>query len=566
MLFRKSPRRPADKKAVPLNVKLFTFFAGFAVIAAGAGFLVLVLSGVISTPQKSRAKWLDIEITHLHGSLSNDFDRLSLRGVSLAAALSQDTREWAQKNGVTEKEIANHPHLIESLLAAHAKTLLAVLSNNACSGAFVVLDSTVNPSAGNAAFSRAGIFFKRMDPNNINMITSRIHCLRGPASVARANGTELIGQWRMEFDIRDMDFYNRVLDMAGENAGADLSRLYYWSGRYLLAGNSEYGMLLCVPLVAHDGTVYGICGIEMGAMLFKLLYSPEYSEYPHVFAALMHVSGGNYDTGAGLVAGNSYLTSQTTGLLKLEQNRSPGIWRSKDNREYTGLTRAVRLYPSGSPFANESWELGLFVPLPDWNAQVNQSSVVFYGAVSALLAVSLLAVIFIRRSFIRPIVSSLELIKKDNGSGLRKTHIPEIDNFLEYLAALAEERRTSGEGVINTPIESAPVNHKDNVVEMPEQRVDKNADGVLDMQAFGALSSKELRVAELTLRGYTYTEIADVLELQPNTVKWHQKNLYSKLHINSKRELFELAEKGSREVKTAVSAPNPKRQPLVKFG
>ena len=56
------------------------------------------------------------------------------------------------------------------------------------------------------------------------------------------------------------------------------------------------------------------------------------------------------------------------------------------------------------------------------------------------------------------------------------------------------------------------------------------------------LSEKELQVAELVLRGYTYTDIAVTLKIQPNTVKTHQKRIYSKLHINSKRELFALVE------------------------
>ena len=57
------------------------------------------------------------------------------------------------------------------------------------------------------------------------------------------------------------------------------------------------------------------------------------------------------------------------------------------------------------------------------------------------------------------------------------------------------------------------------------------------------LSEQEQRVAALVLRGYTYTAIAKVLNIQPNTVKTHQKRIYTKLDINSKRELFALFEK-----------------------
>ena len=56
------------------------------------------------------------------------------------------------------------------------------------------------------------------------------------------------------------------------------------------------------------------------------------------------------------------------------------------------------------------------------------------------------------------------------------------------------------------------------------------------------LSEQELRVAGLVLRGYTYTGIADALNIRPNTVKTHQKNIYFKLDINTKRELFAIFE------------------------
>ena len=53
-----------------------------------------------------------------------------------------------------------------------------------------------------------------------------------------------------------------------------------------------------------------------------------------------------------------------------------------------------------------------------------------------------------------------------------------------------------------------------------------------------SLSEQEQRIAGLVLRGYSYTEIAKTLNIQPNTVKTHKKRIYSKLNINSKRELF----------------------------
>jgi DNA-binding CsgD family transcriptional regulator len=57
------------------------------------------------------------------------------------------------------------------------------------------------------------------------------------------------------------------------------------------------------------------------------------------------------------------------------------------------------------------------------------------------------------------------------------------------------------------------------------------------------LSRREYEVVNLILSGYTATQIAAALFISLNTVKTHTKNIYSKLGINSKKELFELMRK-----------------------
>ena len=65
----------------------------------------------------------------------------------------------------------------------------------------------------------------------------------------------------------------------------------------------------------------------------------------------------------------------------------------------------------------------------------------------------------------------------------------------------------------------------------------------LEENSFDKLSPQELRLAELILQGYTNSEIAKEMNLTIGTVKGYRKNLYSKLQIHSKKELFELAQK-----------------------
>ena len=47
--------------------------------------------------------------------------------------------------------------------------------------------------------------------------------------------------------------------------------------------NVCYTKLLRVPLRSSDGTVFGVCGIEVSDRMFKQQYSPQESDYNDVF-------------------------------------------------------------------------------------------------------------------------------------------------------------------------------------------------------------------------------------------------------------------------------------------
>ncbi len=50
------------------------------------------------------------------------------------------------------------------------------------------------------------------------------------------------------------------------------------------------------------------------------------------------------------------------------------------------------------------------------------------------------------------------------------------------------------------------------------------------------LSDRETEVLKMLSKGMNYREIADAIFLSPHTVKTHIKNIYSKLHVNSRAE------------------------------
>ncbi len=75
-----------------------------------------------------------------------------------------------------------------------------------------------------------------------------------------------------------------------------------------------------------------------------------------------------------------------------------------------------------------------------------------------------------------------------------------------------------------------------------EQRVAYGLDAqvrhVFDQFGQEVLSPRERQVARLVLQGYTNSSIAELLGIQPGTVKVHRKNLYEKLEVGNQAELL----------------------------
>lgn len=61
------------------------------------------------------------------------------------------------------------------------------------------------------------------------------------------------------------------------------------------------------------------------------------------------------------------------------------------------------------------------------------------------------------------------------------------------------------------------------------------------------LTNREVEVVEQLLKGYTYKVISQQLYISENTLKTHVKNIYSKLNINSRVELFQIADSRHRD-------------------
>lgn len=384
-------------RGTTLQRRLLLFFICVTMAIVLLFAALLFLFGIDGRSDAAIHDYLQNELTDLSQEAEDTFGRLSLQGIALAESLSESCSEFLEEEDLSATVLQKHPELLEPLLSQQMDTLLFLINNNTCSGVYMMLDATVNPAAETADTAKAGIFIKKTLPVAVQSMGSENHYLRGPAQIGRDHSVELLGQWKMEFDISGQEFFTQVMDEARAHPELPLSRLYYWSKRTLLKDNSESGSLLCVPIRTEDDSVIGVCGIELSDRMFKNLYSPTDSDYPYVFSMTAPIDAELLHAHWGFLAGNHYLTAPYIEEdLTIVPDTLFTLFESEENR-FGGLYLPLRLYPSGSVFEEETWGFAVMMPQDELESAASGNKATLIWVILGLLLLSLLSSFVISR-------------------------------------------------------------------------------------------------------------------------------------------------------------------------
>lgn len=503
------------KNEITLKRRLMLFFLCITVSLVLLFALLLVSVGINGREEKVVESYIDNELDNISQKMKADFVELSLEGLALAEDISVKCDRFFSENDMDSTELSQYPFLLEDLLDGQMEILLNVTDNHYCGGAFILLDATVNPEAEDAKNRKAGIFIKKTQPTSTSTLGVKRHYLRGPANIARKYGIGLLAQWSMEYDIEGEEFFLNIMETARKNTELPLSRLYYWTGRVELSGNSETGFLLCVPLRSEDGGVYGVCGIEVSDRMFKSLYSPNASAYENVFTVAAPAGENCLKTSQGIIAGNYYLTGHrmTEDLCKEGESRFFEKFVSGDTY-YGGKTRALCLYSAGSPYEKEDWEVAVLMPENLLKTAMQGNSRYFFLILLVLLVAAFSVSVWISRRYITPVTETLRSMEQQ---------IQDVRD--EYEKAQMEI---------------------DVLADRKKQEIDPESYAIF-IESIKTLTPKEKEIFYLYKEGKQTREVLELLSINQNTLKYHNKNLYSKLGVSSRKQLLAYAAVMKRE-------------------
>lgn len=515
-------------------------------------FLLLSILGILNPASHQIEQILEQQLDYSVSQMEGNMNRLA----AYAVEFSEEISSLLQKEELSLDMLRNNS---EALTALQEKTYHTVYNNMRlakCSGAFYFLNTTVNDTLPDRYYN--GIYLKYANLNSEMTIHNSVCMFRGNSSVARQNEINLHSTWNYETKAGTFPQAEALLT----SANAEPAKSYLLTPVLKLPDAWEHVRFLCVPILDRDGQTLGVCGFEISDLLFSLSYQTTDNEQKYTVCSLLtqipdaEQSGEHYY--AGQLSGNeSGYSPQQLGLLQFKESK-PFSSISDEQISFIAKTRPITI-------GNSEHLVAVMLPRTVYQSYVHQEQ---RNTILLLLffAVGFVgASLWLSKYYVSPILQAVEQIKKEQSQEII-THIPEIDDLFAFFAQKNQEREEElasyhekaehlqkeitiySEKAKKLQQEMDLLREEHEKAKTDLTRIAGNVKKEIDPNSYEqftaqlkTLTPKEQEVFNLYVDGKSTKEIMELMGISNNGLKYHNKNIYSKLGVPSRKELLRYA-------------------------
>lgn len=500
----------AKKQSVGMQRKLMLYWVSMILVVFAAVILLLSIAGAFSQNDEQLHEVMELQLKNTQDNLVSHLDRLTAQSLNLSKELSREIEGVLVQEGISLQEVNDDPERLLKLQEVMYPLISTTLQTANCNGAYAILDATTNTGLEGADHSRSGIHLRYSNLSASSPVAPTVVYFRGIPDIARQKNLELHNRWNLEFDTDQIPGYRELMDTPLDRP----AQRYFWSRRIDLKDTWESAILLCVPIVGSDGTVYGVCGVEISALYFQLSYPAVEGQFGSAVTVMAPLRDSRLmlsDGLAGSVKG-TYLDGQET--LAIHQGRYYNEYDT-GNERYIGLHQTIPI--SKGEAGDTAWAVAILIPQESYAAYTADIQMTWIIAALGLLLVLLALSFFLARRFVRPITDSLKRFQQEElpGQGM-SSGISEVDELAEFLNARARNQRLE-QG------ELPP-----NIAELFDQFIERK----------DLLTEAEWNILRYYIDGHEIAEIPDLAFISMSTVRKHNRSIYQKLGVVSRDELM----------------------------
>ena len=524
------------KKKMSMWRKLLLYMLTLVLVVVVFVFVGLFFVGQFSTTTEKYANNLTFQNEFYTRQIEKYFDGISMMSEMLASDSSDIIDKYLTENEIHMSALNDSQLYTEGAQKALFPKLKEELLKADASGAFIMLNATVNTGEADSDKSRTGLYFQR---STLDRTDETLLLFRGSAELGRKNGVMPHRKWRLEFKT---DFVPQTKKFFNETIVEEKNSLL--TDIFTLNGTSEEAMAFLTPLFGADGSYYGVCGFEISKNYFKDFFAQPTRLDQLTCTFSKTTEDGRIDCDNVFWAGvfNGY-SLKPNGTL-VPKKMSDALFELAGENTFVAAGKEVTI-------CGTAYTLIAMQPKSEFDKTVaiNVAKIVSVCFLLVFSAV-MLCVVFSRK-FVSPVIKSLERIRMQEHAGT-KSDIIEIDDLFVYLAGQDKLREIETENLKRRNEELAIVTEtQNNEIGKRQAEIDrlaysrKNEIDPDDYEAFRIgikeLTKTEKTVFDLYLQGKTADEIAVALNIRESTLKFHNHNILEKLGVSSRKQLLRYA-------------------------
>lgn len=254
------------------------------VLLAGSAMLILLnVIGIVQPPSHDIDRFLEYELNTRTNDIKRQMNALAAHNIDLSQQLQNDIDRVMLEQGIYNNYDAlnNNPEALTAIQQATYQTLAAKMQQAPASGALYLINASVNTNLLEPTYN--GLFLKFTNIYSENTLFNETCMFRGNPQVARNNNISLYSTWQLELNVHAYPQADKLLH-AKEN---NIPQQYILTDVAHLKESWEQSRLFLMPINSNNGRIIGICGFEISSVYFQQrTKQANYKGYPLITAIL----------------------------------------------------------------------------------------------------------------------------------------------------------------------------------------------------------------------------------------------------------------------------------------
>lgn len=354
------------KRVSSFSAKLFVPMMILSILQIATLFGTLYISGEFASV-KQYAYDILIEKTE---NRKNYIENMFLKNVpdvyQTDVAINSKTQRILDESKQSISELATDKELNKKIISEATQNLIYLLRVSGANDAFIILD-TGDLYKRDGMNNKSCVYIRDMDTSSNSSTQNEDLLLEaGNSDTSSQYNITLDYEWTAQINVgecgaeNELDFYHKTIETAELYSDTNLNELGYWSGFSKISKSAPPSIRYTLPLIADDGTVYGVMGI--GFLEKNILRNmPSNDTYSESMC---------YVIGADLNNDNDYTVMVSYGSIFSRLVESPDaitVQGTDKNEIYNigqksikksiGNVQLMNLYSTDSPYLKEQWAL-----------------------------------------------------------------------------------------------------------------------------------------------------------------------------------------------------------------